>query len=442
MKVLELIENPNNRVIETKKSIIVESTPAFDKRTFPVGELFPLDSNMTKWGVGLGSADEIIEFSADGDKSARTIAQDFLDDVGESNRTNAARLKARARSSGGVIKNFAGLMGSLNKRGTYATFAALEAIKNSSRVGPTLSRVLTSPVWRGFGKIVGAVGVPALIVWTNIGIINELEIEAEADPNKQEENYALRNILISQTSAQLLVYLTMIVRNGSLFRKALSGIKWTVRAIQGATAATGVGAIPSVLSLLVTESAWLIAGFIISSERVQRALAEWIHGSMVSVLFEGAGQLISGAATVLDVALDGAFGSGALRRSMGWGGETAEEAADGEVVGTSDWAKLVFHGLLFPPGTEKMLVPYINPEERTRLLQAALGLEVQQDTTSDSQTAADAAIDRRMDGDAAATQTSEPGMANQEIPAPTASGYENMSPEDYQAMAANMAPGG
>lgn len=374
MKILEVLEN--KKQISTQKIKLIESTPDLTRRTFPVGSLFPLNSNMTVWGIGLDSTDDIIEFDS------KASAEKFLSDAGDDAK-DASKLRSLARGAGGTIRDISGIsqrLGSLTQRASFGTFAALEAIKTSNKfVGPTLAKVLTSPWWRGFGKIVAAVGTPAMIVWTNVGIINELEQEAQSDPNKVEENKELRDIIIAQTGAQILFYLIFVFRNASLLNKALRAIKWTVRAALGAAAVSGVGTIPGVLGLLVTEAGWLIAGFIISSPAVQRALAEYIQGSMMSVFFEGAGQLISGAATVLDSALDGRFGSGALRRGLGWDNQEAEAAPEGEMTTNSEWAKLVFHGLLFPPGKEQMLVPYINPEQRGRLLNQALGLDVVND---------------------------------------------------------------
>lgn len=169
--------------------------------------------------------------------------------------------------------------------------------------------------------------------------------------------------------------LYQIMRTTSLFNRALSAIKWTVRAIQGGVAATGAGAIPSALSLLVTESAWLIAGWIITSPTVQRAIAEWIQDTIVlREIFSYTGAAVVAGADILDAALDGQFGTGELRDRLGFGRRDPEEAAEGEYHSSSEWAKLVFHDLLFPPGREQLLVPYIAPEERARLLREKMNL--------------------------------------------------------------------
>jgi hypothetical protein len=241
--------------------------------------------------------------------------------------------------------------------------------------GVTLNTILASPFWKGFFKILGAVAFPIAAYANAIEIINDLENEAKADPANAAEKEELRNILVAQLSAQVIFVLYLIFRNAALFRKALNAIKWTVRAVQGATAATGVGAIPSVLSLLITESGWLIAGWVISSATVQRALAEWIHGSMFAGIFNIAGAAVVTAAGALDSLLDGAFGTRALRRDLGWD-EKSEGAADKEVESSSAWAKLVFKGLLFPE-KKKILVPYMNANQRTRALEQKFGINQQ-----------------------------------------------------------------
>lgn len=361
-----------------KKQIFEAATPPA-AGVFPVGNIFELGPN--KWGVGLGSADDIIEFTGDNARNgnqALAAARNFLENVNEADRTDANKLRrAAARTQGAVIRDISRLSQSLTRRAAQASATTFDALGNISRVGPTLRAALQNPWMRGLGRIGGATGLSFALVWTGIEIINDLENEAEDDTNLRDDNMELTNIVVGQISIQLMFLLLQVFRNASLFNRALRAIKWTVRAAQGAAFATVAGSIPSLVSLLVTESAWLIAGFIIASPTVQRSLAEWLHGNIMGVLIGGVGAGVVMAATALDAALDGQYGSGAFRRALGWERSDAAEAEEGEYTSSSEWAKLVFHGLLFPPGREQMLVPYIAPEQRASMLRQVMELDEQ-----------------------------------------------------------------
>jgi hypothetical protein len=350
---------------------------------FPIGEMFSLDGTQgNKFGIGLGN-NEVIEFETKGTnltakQQAETFLQDFRERKGLGNdaRLDPADLRTAAKTAPNAnVRDFSRFKDTLARRAANASASNYAMLERISVKGVTLNTILASPFWKGFFKILGAVAFPIAAYANAIEIINDLENEAKADPANAAEKEELRNILVAQLSAQVIFVLYLIFRNAALFRKALNAIKWTVRAVQGATAATGVGAIPSVLSLLITESGWLIAGWVISSATVQRALAEWIHGSMFAGIFNIAGAAVVTAAGALDSLLDGAFGTRALRRDLGWD-EKSEGAADKEVESSSAWAKLVFKGLLFPE-KKKILVPYMNANQRTRALEQKFGINQQ-----------------------------------------------------------------
>lgn len=401
---------PTQTTINEQRKRLTESF-SFDGRNWPVGSVFQLNAEGTRWGVGLGVADEIIEFEG---PRAQAAARALVDNLPSGQTTwDKSSLEAQARRRrmpSGVTARVEQIdLSRLNRAAAVNSFASLENIRNSNRfVGPTLTKILSSPMWRGFSRIGAAVGIPLAIIWTNIGLINDLEEEANNNPDVAQENYELRNIILAQTSVQVLFFLRYVMRTASVFNRALRAIKWTVRSVQGGAALTGVGAIPSALSFLVTEAGWLVAGWIISSPTVQNALAEWIHDSMFSGIFELAGQGVSLALTALDAAFDGRFGTGAARAAIGWESSQPQPNEDGEYASSSEWAKLVFHGLLFPPGRENLLVPYIGPEQRAALLRQTLGMGEEAAPAPTGDSAADVELD-----DAARTaqpQTSEPGM--------------------------------
>ena len=383
MKILDVIEHKST--ITYKENLFEQSQGMTSVNlNFPIGEIFSLDGTQgNKFGIGLGN-NEVIEFETKGGNTARQQAETFLQNfreqkgLGNDAKLDAGDLKAAARQATDVnVRDFSKFKDTLKRRAAAASATNYAMLEKIGTKGVTLNTILASPFWKGFFKILGAVAFPIAAYANAIEIINDLENEAEAESDQTiaNEKRELRNILVAQLSAQVIFVLYLIFRNATLFKKALNGIKWTVRAAQGATAATGVGAVPSVLSLLITESGWLIAGWVISSATVQRALAEWIHGSMFKGIFNMAGAAIVTAAGALDSMLDGAFGTRALRRDLGWD-EKSEGAADKEVESSSAWAKLVFKGLLFPE-KKKLLVPYMSANQRSRALEQKFGINQQ-----------------------------------------------------------------
>jgi hypothetical protein len=414
-----VVDESTNRVIETHatkpnafSSVALPVHPLYETASpsrapghFIAGELFELGGS--RWGVGLDSADEVIEFVGDNNRrsdQALAAARNFLNNLPEDDRTNAAKLRrAAARTQGATIRDISRLTQSLARRAAQASATSFEALGEIRRVGPTLRAALQNPYIRGFGRIAGATGLAANLIFSGMEIINDLENEAEDDPNVLEENMELRNIVVGQISVQVMFLLLQVMRNASLFNRALRWIKWTVRSAQGAAALTGVGTIPSVLSVLITEAGWLVAGWVITSPSVQRSLAEWMHGNIMGVFVGGLGAGVVMASSALDAAFDGQFGTGAFRRALGWERRDAEEAPEGEYSSSSEWAKLVFHGLLFPPGREQMLVPYIAPEQRAALLRQKLDLA--EETPEPAQP-----VDPAQPAPTEPTPTSEPGL--------------------------------
>jgi hypothetical protein len=396
----------SNRIINESPS----GTPA--PGVFPAGELFPFDGGRS-WAIGLGNADEVIKFTDSNPDQALRKANEFLETIPESQRNNVNRLRRAVRGEGvEVVKGLSRWTQTLNRRVADANITAFRALENISIKGRTLTSILASPYWRGIGRVFGAVTISGTLIFSSISVLNDLENEyeeAERNGNQDEmqEALELRNILVGQISIQLLIALRLIFGNARMFNRALSSIKWTVRAIQGGAATTGVGAIPSAISFLVTESAWLIAGWVIASPTVQRAMAEWFHGNLMGVLLGLVGTGVVFATRILDDMFDGQYGTGALRNTLDFESRQSDVDPDAEFSSSSEWAKLVFHGLLFPPRRENLLVPYIGPEQRATLLRQTMGIA--EDTAGPT---GDSAADVEADDAARVPQSqpSEPGM--------------------------------
>ena len=380
MKILDVIEH---KTTITYKTNLVEAKAASIGDNFPLGAVVPLDGvGGNTWAIGLGT-DEVIQFSSDTKNkvNGETAARNFLkSNEGLFNKEKPAinQIKSAAADLGDNVKvrNLSGFFRSLSTRAASASASTYQALQKipAPVVGGTLEKVLASKVWTGLFRAIGAVGLPYAAITNAIEIINDLEREAQEDPSKEKELLELRNILVGQLSVQLLAILIIIFRNAQYIKRALGPIKWTVRAIQGGGVVSGVGTIPTLVSMLVTEAAWLAAGFIVTSATVQRKLAEYFHGMAMGEILGFLGAGVVAGVQVLDNLTDGAFGTAEMRRSLGWDPDSAD-APEGEMTTSSEWAKLVFHGLLFPPGAKKYKVPYIAPQERVRMLQDKMGIQ-------------------------------------------------------------------
>lgn len=225
-------------------------------------------------------------------------------------------------------------------------------------------KALRSPVWRGFFRTAGLVGMGTGAIMGSVAAIDEVMSDASLSQQEKEQE---RNILVGILGVELGLILTAIFRSGSLLRRALSGIRAIVRSVQIGAAATGVGTLPAIGSMILSEAGFFALTYAMSSPTVQRLLASWIKDTLIGDIIGGAGQAIGTTVSMLDQATDGAFGTAAVRRALGFDEGQASEEVDGEVFASSEWAKLVFHNLIFP-SDEKILVPYIDPDRREQIM--------------------------------------------------------------------------
>ena len=405
MKLYELYQEP----IKETKFVLKESGSGLDlsSMNFALGSIFPSDAqgsgiNPTRsrrvWRVGLGVADEVAEFTSERDANAFVRALRESDDFGTyfengfaSERTRVTpaeldKLRNRVTSASGRLKTFSrGVMsaaGRMAARGSYLTFASLE---NIPRAGPTLTKILASPWWKGFFRAVAAAGLTVSVYTSIIGVINDLETEAERGEISDDEALELRNILLGQLSIQVLAFWVAAFRNARTVARVISAVRFAVRAAQGATIVAGAAAAPAtlgssllasggaILSFLVTEAGFWGLQYLLTRPEIQRGLAEWLHGNMFGDIVGAVGMATAGAITVAEEVFQGDFGTGALRRAIGFE-EGENEEINGEVWASSEWAKLVFHNLLFP-SNERIVVPYIAPDRREALINERLGIE-------------------------------------------------------------------
>lgn len=279
-----------------------------------------------------------------------------------------------------------GFKGTFNRQWSGVTRAVtaigFNEIRNRTWAVKALGLAMNNPVIKTMGNLGARLGPAGVLVGMMFGCaaaIDDIELEIEAGAEDVPGLRKLQGVLQAQWFAYLGSALMSIFGFRKLLRLLLLPIKAVVRTAQGAAALSGVGTVPSLLSLIVTEAAWLVIPIIISTPMVQRALAEYIAGSIAGDWIAVAGASGTNAIRTASSLTDGAYGTDIMvnmltgRNASGFE-EREAGAPTGEYYSDSDWAKKVFGGLLFPPSQASILVPYINAGRRDSLLSSTMKL--------------------------------------------------------------------
>ena len=275
------------------------------------------------------------------------------------------------------------LKGTFNKAFTGAAGRAVQAasfssIRNRTWAVEKLGKVFSSTFMKALSTIGPRLGPAGAAIGMMIGCsieIDNIELEIQSGTGNVDELRKVQNILQAQVYTYFLAGLRMMLSSAKLIRLVLLPIKVVVRTAQGAAALTVAGAAPSLITLIISEAAWLVIPMIASMPAVQRALAEFIAGSVLGDYIAGAGAIGTAAIETASRLLDGKYGTAAMVKAMtGFDPNEATEGPTGEYYGDSEWAKNVFSGLLFPPGQASILVPYIPEQRREDLIAGVLNL--------------------------------------------------------------------
>jgi len=243
------------------------------------------------------------------------------------------------------------------------------------------------------------------MIWGMVQEIEQVQIEIEAaerEGGDVERLKEIKSILVGQLIALYAAQVAVLLTRTRFVKLLLLPIKTAIRAGQVGAALTGVGAIPSLVSLIVTEAFWIVIPLILNSTSMQRWLAEVIVDSSFGDLVATVGRTVTNVATGASTYLDGKFGTGTLAKALNGYDPKESEGVTGEYYGESEWAKLVFGTLMFPPGRESILIPYIPKDRRETLLTGTLGLNPID--------AADAEADAQPTPGASPETSSQPGM--------------------------------
>ena len=306
------------------------------------------------------AVDELV----DGGKTPAVITSDIKNQVGKPN----------------------GFKGTFNRQWSGVTRAVtaigFNEIRNRTWAVEKLGRAINNPVIKTIGSLGARLGPAATFVGMMFGcaaVVDDIELEIEAGAEDVAELRKLQGVLQAQMFTYAVLALKSTFGQRRLLRLVLLPIKAVVRTAQGAAALSGVGTVPSLLSLIVTEAAWLVIPIIISTPMVQRALAEYIAGSIFGDAIAGAGAWATNKIRTASALTDGAYGTDIMvnmltgRNASGFE-EREAGAPTGEYYSDSEWAKKVFGGLLFPPSQASVLVPYINAGRRDSLLSTTMRL--------------------------------------------------------------------
>ena len=263
-------------------------------------------------------------------------------------------------------------LGRVIRNATAADYENVQKSSNSN-IGKLLNNRMYKNVMLLLGNTVSVVG-PIWGMKIEIENIN-LEIEeAQRSGGDVQRLQDIRNILQGQLVAYFAAQVARLLTKIRFVRALMAPIRMAVRGGQLATALTGVGAPAAFLSMIVTEALWIVIPLILSTSSIQRWLAEIIVDSTFKDIFVNTGRSLENITNQAAIALDGKFGTGALAKAISGFDPKETEGVTGEYYGESEWAKLVFGTLLFPPSQKSRLVPYIPEGRRETLLTGTLGL--------------------------------------------------------------------
>ena len=241
---------------------------------------------------------------------------------------------------------------------------------------------------RGPMRAIGAIGgsrVAAMfaIFYGMMVAIDEIDAEMEELPpgsDKLNELQREAEIIAGQAYLTLTSIILTFFLSFNRLRALVRVLKNTVRgAAVAAGAATGsivpgAGTVAgAVAGFALTEIASAGLLIILSQPSTHRWFAKYITDTIFGDAFQFVGSNANAALQKVAAITGGAYGTGFLLRSFST--EAMQSGGvEGEYYSDSEWAKLVFGGLMFGEGEDSKLVPYITPSRREQLLNETLGI--------------------------------------------------------------------
>lgn len=291
---------------------------------------------------------------------------------------------------------------------TYTAAELEDAIKNRSRI----VRMLQARPWMSrFFKILLTLGFGYELWASSIVVQDDIQND---ETLTQAEKDQLRNTYAGIFYTEMMAVLIYILKTAAIVKRFIAMLRWAwagaVAVATGATAAPtlGLSAVPGFIVWILGNVGLTVAAWYITRPETQRAMAEWIAGTLVGEIFEGIAWGTEGAFAVLDDVTDGALGSANLRRSLGWEDDapaTPEEA--GDYYSSSEWAKIIFGEMFKTP--DPIIVPFIPAARRREMMLERL--EIDQDLL-------DSLSPTTESGEPTAPETEQPETTNEPTVAP------------------------
>lgn len=238
-------------------------------------------------------------------------------------------------------------------------------------------------------KKVAPLADPIAVVLGVFRAIDEVQEEMEqADAAGDDKKYQRLELEADILRGQLVVmlvsiftYYLSIARWARAILTIFSSVATVIVAKLGiaATAATGgaaagAAAIGTGATFLIANGVSFIVFYLLADPTFQRKIAQIIAGTILGDVVQDMGSYVNDALLSVEELVAGKYGTRFLADNL-----TTEEktvgGVEGEYYSNSEWAKLVFGTLLFPPGQKTKLVPFIPESKRDNLLSGVLGIE-------------------------------------------------------------------
>lgn len=291
-------------------------------------------------------------------------AERFIEQYNEATRTNRQSIvdnvaDRRLGAGGRAVNGW--------RAGNYNNLD--EALERIPGIGPILQSRTMGFVFRVFEIF----GWSAALLQSHVANCAYWKNQASEGEITEEEAEDL--ILSSQAAlgAQITVLTLNMFRSVRRLRMFISGARVLTNMAAAIMAGTGVG-LPGAIALIAArETGFFLIQWMLTSPAVQRKVAEWVASfldyAIMRTIIESLAGITGQALAVASSALDNiGLGFDNLLRQGGWEYAPSDRET-GEVYASTEWAKLVFQDVLFPPD-RNFQVPYIPPGERRRLLQS------------------------------------------------------------------------
>jgi len=255
--------------------------------------------------------------------------------------------------------------------------AGFQSIDEAIDRMPFVRTILANRFVQSVFKVFEVFGWSTLLLQTHV--VNVAYWKDLADKGELTQQEAEDLIMSSQAAfgAQVTVLLLAMFRSGRQIRLFLSGARVITNMWAAVAASTGVG-IPGALALIAArETAFFLVQYLLTRPAIQRKLAETISSFLDYTIIRFAVESLAGitgaglgvASRALD---DIGLGFENLIRDGGWEYTPKDQEDVTQAFASTEWAKLIFQDVLFPPD-RNFEVPYIATGERRRLLQSKLG---------------------------------------------------------------------